>query len=124
MAQSLHRPPVKWKQLCAIARALLDAAPTMDDAEWKERIKIRVTALGYTYPAPPLSVRKAMAAVEGAMEKRGHPRQAPLIPSPPRRVAPNQIDPPWRAYDRGQPRWTSIGVFIEDLKISIRDSRH
>ena len=57
--------PCGFRQLCVIAKVLLQEQPTLltDSAEWKESIKDRVTRLGYPSPLT-VDVYKAMNAVE------------------------------------------------------------
>ena len=70
--------PIDWRQLCAVARELLKADPTIDNFEWSERIKDRILKIGKTYPARPDAIHAAMRAVE-----RVHHRPAPTLPTPP-----------------------------------------
>jgi hypothetical protein len=60
-----------FRQLCAIAKALLEQRPTLltDSGEWKESIKDRATALGYPRPMT-ADVYKAMDAVEHVHRRR------------------------------------------------------
>jgi hypothetical protein len=59
---------VEYRQLCAIATAVLREDPTIDGAEWKERIKCRLVALGFAYPT-----NDRLTAALDATE-RAHPR--------------------------------------------------
>jgi hypothetical protein len=85
-----ERKPVGWRQLCAITRELIEAEPTIDDAEWKERIKQRLTALELTYPEDWAAINRAMDAVQRTLEKAWGPRPIPVPPQTSRR------DPEWR----------------------------
>lgn len=66
----MHAKPCSFRQLCAIARALLDQHPTLleDSIEWKESIKDRATRLGYPSPTTE-AVYKAMNAVDHVRRK-------------------------------------------------------
>jgi hypothetical protein len=86
------RKPIGFRQLCMVAREILTADRRLDDTEWRERIKDRIIALGYTYPQPWSLLTDAMTQVERALERRWGPRPPPLPPVPPPR------DP-----DRGSP---------------------
>jgi hypothetical protein len=79
------RPPIGFRQLCAIARELLTDEPGIDDADWREAIKCRIIALGYTYPPQPQTIPDAMARVERACS-----RPVPVLPSPGRSVSPRR----------------------------------
>jgi hypothetical protein len=83
----MHLPAkaVEWRQLCAIARQMLEQDPTSDDAEWKARILDRLVRLGFMDPDRQ-TLSRAMSAVERAHEKQHGPRQIPepSTPSPPR----------------------------------------
>lgn len=65
------------RQLCAIARAVLDDEPSIDDAEWKERIKCRLVAQGWAYPQPH-AITDAMDRTERAVGRQ----QPPSTPEP------------------------------------------
>jgi len=78
--QSFHqRKPVQLRQLCAIARQLLEADLSMDDAKWRERIKCRVIQLGLTYPQPLSLLSDAMTQVDRALQGQ---RPSPLPAAP------------------------------------------
>lgn len=65
---SFDREPIEFRQLCAIATAILRSDPTIDGAEWKEQIKTRVARLGAASPSP-----EQLTAAMDATEKI-HPR--------------------------------------------------
>lgn len=68
----LNRPPIQFRQLCAVARQILAADNLIDNFEWSEQIKARIVKLGFTYPdSDPGTIHRAMRAVEVAMEKTG-----------------------------------------------------
>ena len=74
------RKPVQLRQLCAIARQLLEADLSMDDAEWRERIKCRIIQLDLTYPQPLTLLGEAMTRVDRALKGQ---RPPPLLPPAP-----------------------------------------
>lgn len=86
--------PIEMHQLCAIARSVLEADPKIDDCEWKERTKLRLSKQGYDYPSPEL-LSSALDRVERAMRKVSGARPVNL-PRPPERIPHQQHDPPWR----------------------------
>lgn len=71
------RPPVEWRQLCAIARETITIDPTIENSEWKEQIKRRILAIGRTYPTEPDAIDRALHAVERALAKGGRTRPGP-----------------------------------------------
>ncbi len=71
------RVPIEWRQLCAVARELLELDVTIDNAEWKARIKDRIVAIGRTYPTEPDAIDSALHAVERALAKEGRTRPGP-----------------------------------------------
>jgi hypothetical protein len=75
--QPTSRPPIKFAQLCAIARTLLEADPAIDNFEWKERIKDRILGLEFTYPRKPSAIQDAIKAVEKALNEAKTPRLPP-----------------------------------------------
>jgi hypothetical protein len=62
----MQKTQITLRQLCAVAREQLEADPTIDDAEWRERIKCRIAALEYDYPRPAL-IGDAMTRIERAL---------------------------------------------------------
>src|SRR2546421_12100790 len=88
--------PPTFRQLCVIAREQLLTDPTIDDAEWAERIKQRLIALQFEDNLHAHEFTKAMAAVTRALEKQWGPRPTGI--RPPRSMTPEppqQHDPPW-----------------------------
>lgn len=61
------------RTLCAMARAELEADRTIDDAEWKERMKCRLVSQGWAYPTP-AAISAALAAIEHVLVKAWGPR--------------------------------------------------
>ena len=116
-----RRTPIGFRQLCAIARELLTTEPTMDDSEWRERIKCRIIALGYTYPTTPETISDAMTRVERALERESG--QRPAQHPPPRPSAPARRAPELRSTGPRIDRpWTPLGELIADIKH--RGKRH
>jgi hypothetical protein len=70
-----------FAQLCAIARRLLTAEPSIDDAEWKEQIKRALAQLRLRCPLPHVIV-DAMDRAERAIA-RPSPLPSTPEPSPP-----------------------------------------
>jgi hypothetical protein len=64
------------RALCAIARAVLVDDRTIDDAEWRERIKCRLIAQGWDYPTRREMLGDAMTRVERALEREWGSRPA------------------------------------------------
>jgi hypothetical protein len=116
----MERPPIGWRQLCAITREQIEAEPTIDNGEWAERIKERLVRLGFAYPDPPDRLTDAMDAVERALEKLWGPRPIHLPPTfrqGPRREVLHQVDPPWPKSQAPQ-EWTSLKDLLGKLKAS------
>ena len=70
------RPPT-FAQLCAIARDEIEAEPSIDDSEWRERIKCTLARRRLQYPLPHV-ISDAMDRVERALVKVRGPRPAPM----------------------------------------------
>jgi hypothetical protein len=71
------RKPIAYRQLCAVVRSVLEQEPSIDDAEWKERTKCRLVALGFDYPTP-AELAAVLSAVERALVKRWGLRPVPM----------------------------------------------
>jgi len=74
---------VEWRQLCAIAKDMIERDPHADDSTWCEAIKRRLVQLHLDYPSTPHDITAAMRAVERALAKLWGPRPAPTPPSAP-----------------------------------------
>jgi hypothetical protein len=85
----LPATPLSFRQLCAIARSVIDADPAIDDFEWRECIKQRLVDLGFAYPRPH-EIGNAMDAVERAVIKAWGSRRPP---SPPPVAISRPVDP-------------------------------
>jgi hypothetical protein len=75
----MRRPPVTIRQLCAIADAVLSTNRTIDDSEWRERIKCQLVAQGWTYPATPTLISEAMTRVERTLARKARARPVPVV---------------------------------------------
>lgn len=109
--------PIEWRQLCAVARELLTADPTISDAEWKARIKKRLARLEFDYPTADTIVR-AMGSVERALAQTLGPRPTPVPVSP---VTPPQTlqqphEPPWKRLAATSGKWASMSELIASLQ--------
>lgn len=81
-------------QLCVIAREQIQAEPSIDDFEWKHRIKDRLIELRFEIPAHSDGMARAMSAVERALAKCWGPRPSSLPPPrPPPRTNPSAPPP-------------------------------
>lgn len=85
MRNPTTRRPVNLRQLCAIARLMLEPEPEMDDSEWKARTKLALAKQGYAEPSPAL-LESAMWRVEQAVSRENGPR--PVRTSPPPTMRP------------------------------------
>jgi hypothetical protein len=56
-----------------MARNVIEQERSIDDAEWKERIKCRIARERRAYPTP-AELASVLAAVETVLEKRWGPR--------------------------------------------------
>lgn len=93
----MSQPPASsqaptYRQLCVIAREQIKADPTIDDTEWKMRIKDRLITLKFDSPPNSDLIGRAMSAVQRALEKFWGPRP---IPQPPTSRAP-PTNRPWK----------------------------
>jgi hypothetical protein len=70
-AQTRNR--LTFAMLCCLARKVLEQERSIDDAEWKERIKCRIARERRAYPTPE-ELASVLAAVERALEKQWGPR--------------------------------------------------
>jgi len=114
----MQRPPIDLRALCVIARRLLTDDPTMDDSEWRERLKCQLLAQGWTYPRNPALIGEAMTRVE-----RDRPRPIPTIPTSATR-APARRAPELRtAGPRIDRPWISLAELIDGIK-KRRSKRH
>lgn len=104
--------PIAFHQLCAIARLVLEADPSMPDAEWKERTKVTLSKQGYEHRDPDMLAR-ALTQVENATRKTLGPRSVPLAEAHPEATPPRQDDPPWRG--RTPPGWTLVATLLARL---------
>lgn len=96
-----------------IARRLLTDEPTMDDSDWRERIKCALLAQGWTYPTNPELIGEAMKRVERDTER---PLPVPPGPGP---SAPARRAPEWRpaSYEpRVNGKFTSLAELITAIK--------
>ncbi len=116
------RLPPTFRQLCVITREQIEAEPTIDDFEWRERIKQRLINLSFTYPTDRAAITRAMDAVEKALEKHWGPRPPTSTspPSPQREPMPPRTDPPWGPYSRESSEWRSLRDLIADLATRLR----
>ncbi len=117
-----NRLPPTFQQLCVIAREQIRQDLTIDDAEWKARIKDRLAELRFAHPEQLDAIERAMRAVETSLTKYGTPRPAPLPPSPsmPHVGPPQQRDGPWR-WPRRLP--TTGLVSLSEIVRSLINSR-
>jgi hypothetical protein len=75
------RNRLSFGALCSMARRVFAQEPSLDDAEWKERIKCRIAQERRPYPTP-IELAAALSAVEAVCAKQGARRLA-LETSPP-----------------------------------------
>lgn len=113
MPGPMERKPIEWRQLCAIARDLLTAEPTIDDGEWAERIKQRLAVLGFASVRPPHRLTEAMRAVQRALEKRWGPRPIPDLSHHPARRVSAPPDPPLPRRSTAPQPWTPLAALVQ-----------
>lgn len=111
------RRPIEFHQLCAIARTVIQADPTISDNEWDQRTQDKAAAQGYDSPEPQMLVR-ALRHVENALTRtlgsRPLPAEVTLVPPP--TIKPTQDDPPWRRTPGMAQQWASIAELIANLQ--------
>jgi hypothetical protein len=119
--QPKTRKPIGFTQLCAIAKAILEANPAIDHFDWLEAIKWRIVKLEYTYPTDHEDLARATEQVERAFE-RMHGRRRPLPPYSPNADQPKenlkQGDPPWPRRRENSPGFASLRDLIATLRRS------
>lgn len=113
MSKSQWSREPTFGQLCVIAKEQIQAEPTIDDFEWKHRIKDRLLQLRFEVPSTSSPIQRAMSAVHRALERQWGPRpstaetqerKTPAVP-------PTQEDPPWRGRRR------EAGGFVDLQKL-------
>jgi hypothetical protein len=109
-----ERKPLPFKALCAIARAVITAEPTIDDFEWAERTKGEIVRQGFRAPDPPHQLTEAMAAVERALVREWGPRP---VEDPRRATAPvSPVPPPPPPLE-----WASVQAVIARVRARTAD---
>jgi hypothetical protein len=114
------RLPLSFQQLCVLALEQIRADITIDNAEWKARIKDRLLSLNFDYPEQPDAIDRAMRAVEASLVRSRTPRPPPSMPpSPPGPAKLVQDDPPWRSRRSIASGLTSLSTIVKSLFSSI-----
>jgi hypothetical protein len=62
-----------FRVLCAMARAEIEAEPTICDSEWIERLKCRLVRQRFAYPSPE-QLTSTIRAVERVLVQQWGPR--------------------------------------------------
>jgi hypothetical protein len=110
----MRRPPITLQGLCVIARVLLTEDPTMDDGEWRERIKCRLLDSGWRYPLHLEDIGEAMRRVEQKI-----PRAVPVPPAAGQAAITPAVKPTRNLFRR-EPgytaAWSSVGEVIAAIK--------
>lgn len=65
----MRRPAIHPRALYAIAKAVILDDPTIDDHEWRERIKWRLLDQGWRYPILLEQIGQAMTQVERTVKR-------------------------------------------------------
>jgi hypothetical protein len=74
---------IKFPQLCALVRSIIQKDPKIPDSEWKARTLDTLAKWGFAEPADPEMVGRAMSQVEFAVRKTLGPRPLqPLVATP------------------------------------------
>jgi len=110
--------PLTFRVLCAIATAELAHDPTIDDAEWSERIKRRLVAQGWDYPSPPHQMSDAMIRTEHALRKRGITRPTPTLARQTYELAPSRapLDAIMPRTFRSPSDFASVASIVDALR--------
>lgn len=106
---------IQFHQVCAIAKMILQAEPTIDDAEWKARVMDCSSRQGWESP-PSDMLSRAMTQVEQALKQTIGPRPV-LIPTSPNRP-PTQGAPPSSRSQRPA-GWEIVVGLMTTLKTSV-----
>lgn len=82
----MDRKPIEFRQLCVLVKTALLQDPTIDDAEWKARVRDTMARWGFEAPNPG-TLEHAMTQVEHAVRRTLGPRPTPgpRMPSPAQR---------------------------------------
>lgn len=85
--------PIQYRQLCMVAKTVLQRNPLMDDAEWKAKTQDTLEKMGFEAPDAGMLVR-AMNGVENSLKATVGPRPTRPVPMPTESKAELPIDPP------------------------------
>lgn len=107
---------MEFRQVCAIARVVIEADPTISDSEWKAGTKDLAARQGYD-SIPPDMLARALTQVEQALERIWGQRPAGQLTPTSEAPSRPQQDPPW-SHPRGRSGMTSLSNLIERLKAS------
>lgn len=106
--------PIEFRQLCMVAKSVIQQAPAIDDAEWKAQIRDRLQVLGFDEPDPE-SVSRAMTQVEQALRRTVGPRLSRAIPEPTRMPAPTP-EPPKESRTNAPMGWEIVVGLMRRLR--------
>lgn len=109
----IERREIQFHQLCAIARTVLEANPTITDSEWKDRTLEKAAKQGYD-EAPSDMLSRALTQVEHALIRTLGPRPIEGPPQPPETVKPQQHDPPWQR-GKAPAGWKLVASLMANL---------
>lgn len=116
MRQPTPRQPLPFRQLCAVTRTVIEEERTIDDFEWRERVKDRIIALGFTYPEDLSAIVRAVEQVTRALERKWGAR--PLPAAPWSRPLPTHAPKEPRVPRQPHCGWTSVPAIIKTLQHS------
>lgn len=114
----MQKKPAKFRHLCAMASDILRAEPTIDDFEWRERIKDRIVLQRFEYPQPH-ELSAAMDAVNRAWTKRHGTRPFLLVTTPEPQRSPHLRLPSIPRCCAGTQEWTDLLELVEAQMMSI-----
>lgn len=107
--------PIAFHQLCAIAKAVLQREPTIDDAEWKARTLETVAKYEFRTPEAH-TLTHAMTQVEQAMKKTLGPRPVRMPPIPERSAQKPQVEPEPVGRTNSPPGWDIVVSLMAKLQ--------
>lgn len=90
--------PIEFRQLCMVAKMILQQAPAIDDAEWKARTRDHLQRLGFDEPASD-TLSRAMTQVEQALKSTIGQRLTIPAPAPEQPAAPPAPEPTGRTHN-------------------------
>lgn len=115
--------PIEFRQLCALLRAIIQAEPSIDDAEWKARARDTLAKWGFAEPDTAMLAR-GLSAVEQAMRETVGPRPVRPIPTPSQPTTEPKPEPPFSKGRTSTPEgWDVVLRLMAKLRQSVASAQ-